>query len=391
VASPVSGPAFDLAVVGAGICGLAHALAAVRRGLSVVVIDRDARANGASVRNFGFVTVTGQERGTTWRRAMRSRDVWAEIAGPAGIAVEHRGLAVVARRAEARAVLEAFLRTEMGEGCDLLDAAEAAVRLPVLSGEPIAAVLWSPHELRVESRTAIPKLAAFLADHHGVVFRRGTAVVGVAPPVVETSTGTVTAERVVVCPGDDLISLYPDRLAAYELTRCKLHMLRVAPPTPDFRLPAAVMSDLGLVRYLGYAVLPEAAALKARLSAEQPDALANGVHLIAVQSADGSLVVGDSHHYDATPDPFAPQAVDDIILDELKAVLAIPAPVVTERWTGTYASAADRTMLVDAPHPRVRLVVITSGTGASTSFAIAEEVVDDLFGAVAPATTEIAS
>lgn len=387
----MSGPAFDLAVVGAGICGLAHALAAARRGLSVVVIDRDARANGASVRNFGFVTVTGQERGTTWRRAMRSRDVWAEIAGPAGIDVEHRGLAVVARRPEARAVLEAFLRTEMGEGCELLDPAAAAARLPVLSGEPIAGVLWSPYELRVESRTAIPKLAAHLEAHHGVVFRRGTAVVGVAPPVVETSTGTITAERVVVCPGDDLVSLYPERLAAFGLTRCKLHMLRVAAPTAGFRLPAAVMSDLGLVRYLGYAALPEAAALKARLVAEQPAALENGVHLIAVQSADGSLVVGDSHHYDATPDPFAPQVVDDIILDELVAVLAIPAPVVTERWTGTYASAADRTMLVDAPDPRVRLVVITSGTGASTSFAIAEEVIDDLFGTAAPATKENAS
>lgn len=387
----MSGQSFDLAVVGAGICGLAHALAAARRGLSVVVVDRDARANGASVRNFGFVTVTGQERGTTWRRAMRSRDVWAEIAGPAGVAVEHRGLAVVARRPEARAVLEAFLRTEMGEGCELLDPAAAAVRLPVLSGAPIAGVLWSPHELRVESRTAIPKLAAFLADHHGVAFRRGTAVVGVEPPVVATSAGEIRAGRVVVCPGDDLVSLYPERLAAFALTRCKLHMLRIAPPTADFRLPGAVMSDLGLVRYLGYAALPEAAALKARLVAEQPDALANGVHLIAVQSADGSLVVGDSHHYDATPDPFAPQAVDDIILDELSAVLAIPVPVVTERWTGTYASAADRTMLVDAPHPRVRLVVITSGTGASTSFAIAEEVIDDLFGTDAPPATENAS
>lgn len=382
---------FDLAVVGAGICGLAHALAAARRGLSVVVIDRDARANGASVRNFGFVTVTGQERGTTWRRAMRSRDVWAEIAGPAGISIEHRGLAVVARRPEARAVLEAFLKTEMGEGCELLDPAAAAARLQVLSGETIAGALWSPHELRVESRTAIPKLAAYLGDHYGVVFRRGTAVVAVEPPVVATSAGEVRAERVVVCPGDDLVSLYPDRLAAFGLTRCKLHMLRVAAPAPDFRLPAAVMSDLGLVRYLGYAALPEAGTLKARLVAEQPAALENGVHLIAVQSADGSLVVGDSHHYDATPDPFAPQAVDDIILDELSAVLAIPAPVVTERWTGTYASAADRTMLVDAPHPRVRLVVITSGTGASTSFAIAEEVVDDLFGTVAPTTKEIAS
>ena len=37
----------------------------------VVVIDRDAQANGASVRNFGFVTVTGQARGEVWRRARR--------------------------------------------------------------------------------------------------------------------------------------------------------------------------------------------------------------------------------------------------------------------------------------------------------------------------------
>ena len=58
---PSSFRPFDLAVVGAGICGLAHALAAVRKGKRVVVIDRDAQANGASVRNFGFITVTGQQ------------------------------------------------------------------------------------------------------------------------------------------------------------------------------------------------------------------------------------------------------------------------------------------------------------------------------------------
>ena len=82
---------FDLAVVGAGILGLAHALAAVRRGLSVVVIDRDAQANGASVRNFGFVTVTGQRAGDHWRRARRSRDVWAEVAPLAGIPIVQHG------------------------------------------------------------------------------------------------------------------------------------------------------------------------------------------------------------------------------------------------------------------------------------------------------------
>ena len=37
----------DLAIVGAGIVGLAHAVEAVRRGLSVVVVERDERATGA--------------------------------------------------------------------------------------------------------------------------------------------------------------------------------------------------------------------------------------------------------------------------------------------------------------------------------------------------------
>src|SRR5277367_891224 len=78
---------YDLAVVGAGVCGLAHALAAARRGKRVVVVDRDAQANGASIRNFGFVTVTGQQAGDCWRRAKRSLDVWIEIAGAAKITI----------------------------------------------------------------------------------------------------------------------------------------------------------------------------------------------------------------------------------------------------------------------------------------------------------------
>lgn len=368
---------YDLAVVGAGILGLAHALAAARRGLSVVVIDRDAQANGASIRNFGFVTVTGQERGACWRRAMRSRDVWAEVAPQAGIRIEHRGLVVAARRPEALAVLEAFMATEMGEGCRLLRPADALEVTPALRSGGLAGALHSPHDLRVESRDAIPRLAAWLEQAHGVVFRRQAQVRSVEPPFIETTTGLVEAERAVVCPGDDFLSLFPERIAAYGVTKCKLQMLRLRPPAGAPPLGAAVMSDLGLVRYLGYAALPEAAALRSRLEAEQAGELSHGVHLIVVQSADGSLVVGDSHHYGATPDPFAREDVDDLILRELDAVLALPGREVVERWTGLYASAPDRLMVVDAPSPTVRIAMVTSGTGASTSFAIAEETIED--------------
>jgi FAD dependent oxidoreductase TIGR03364 len=365
---------FDVAVIGAGVVGLAHALAAARLGKRVVVVDRDAQANGASVRNFGFVTVTGQARGEVWRRARRSAQVWSEIAGPAGIDVLHRGLTMVARRPEAKAVLEAFLQTEMADGCAWRDAGELGDRLPG-RGDVLGA-LTSAADLRVESRTAIPLLAAWLQAVHGVTIVRGVAVRGVETGRLETSAGLIHAETIVVCPGDDLVTLFPDAFARAGVTRCKLQMLRLA--DPGWRLPAPVMSDLGLVRYLGYAELPQAQPLLARLRAEQAAHLEHGVHLIVVQSADGSLVVGDSHHYAPTPDPFARDDVDGLILDEFAQVFGQAPPEVLERWTGTYASAASHS-LVETPMPGVRLVVVTSGAGASTAFGLAEEVIADLY------------
>jgi FAD dependent oxidoreductase TIGR03364 len=372
---------FDVAIVGAGIVGLAHALAARRRGFSVVVIDREARPIGASIRNFGFVTVTGQRRGETWARARRSAEVWDEIAPRAGIAIEHRGLVLLARRPEAQAVLEAFCVTEMGEACALLTAAEVAERFPDLKPESLCAALQSPHDLRVESRTAIPKLITWLASI-GVTFRFSTAVRAIAAPVVETARGEeVRAETILVCPGDDLATLFPDLIAAHGVTRCVLQMLRLE--SPGWRLPGAVMSDLSLVRYRGYADLAESAPLRARLEADQADALTHGVHLIVVQSEDGSLVVGDSHHYAASPEPFAARAVEQIILREAQDTLGC-APAVRDRWIGTYGSA-DRDMFRASPAPNVHMVMVTSGTGASTAFGIAEETFATLMG---PATKE---
>lgn len=369
---------FDLAVVGGGVIGLAHAMTAARAGKRVAVIERDIRANGASIRNFGFITVTGQERGDSWRLARRTRDVWAEVAPKAGIGIEHRGLYLTARSAEAVAVIEAFLATEMGEGCRLVTPDEFRTAMNGLGGPDLRGALFSPHEVRVESRTAIPALAAWLKETQGVTFFNETVVFEAAPPRLSTSRGIIEAGAVVVCPGDDFVTLYPERIASYRLRKCRLSMLKTV--DPGFRLPAALMSDLSLTRYRGYAALPEARALEAKLRAEQPSHYENGVHLIVAQGADGGLIVGDSHHYDPLPGPFAPASAERDILDEYARATGHEAPPVLERWTGIYAVAADRTYLIDTPEPNVRLVIVTSGTGASTGFGIAEKVVGDLLG-----------
>ncbi|WP_370679897.1 TIGR03364 family FAD-dependent oxidoreductase [Comamonas sp. GB3 AK4-5] len=364
---------YDLIVVGAGIVGLAHAYTAASRGKSVLVLERDAACLGASIRNFGFVTITGQRAGDHWQRAMRSRQIWAEIAPQAGIDVMHQGLWLTARRPAAAAVAEAFMRTDMAEGCELLTPAQAGARHPALRTEGLQSVLYSPHELRVESRTAIPLLAQWLQQALGVDFRFGEAVQQVATPRVSTSRGLYHAERVVVCNNADLGGLFAGEWAPHQVQLCQLQMLRVRPQA-GFHLAGSVMGDLSMVRYEGYSALPEAAALRAELQRDEADSLAHGIHLIAVQSADGSLVVGDSHHYGSAPPPFASQAVDQLMLRHLREALRLEGEQVVEHWVGTYPVSPDAPCLVKAPDAATRVVAVTSGSGASTAFGLAESV-----------------
>jgi FAD dependent oxidoreductase TIGR03364 len=264
------------------------------------------------------------------------------------------------------------MKTEMGDGCHWVDVKQAQRQWPWL--QPGMALLHSPHECRVESRDAIPRLSHWLEHSLGVDFYWNTAVTSVHLPQISTSRGSLRAEYCVVCPGNDLNALFPNWLAQAGIRQCTLQMMRVS-PGQAIELPGALMSDLSLVRYEGYGDLPEAAALKVRLQAEQAAHLQQGIHLIVVQSADGSLVVGDSHVYGDAEQPFASAATEDLIMDEFHQVFNLPKARVTERWVGSYASAHDVVYKVQ-PSLGVALGVVTGGTGASTSFAFARELLD---------------
>jgi len=372
---------FDLVVVGAGVMGLSVARAGLQKGYRVLVVERHHHANGASIRNFGFVTVTGQRRGGHWRRAMRTRNIWARIAPRAGISIEHEGLLVAARRPQAADVLHAFMATEMGEQCRFLTREQALSKIPALAqGTSFSELLYSPHELRVESSVAIPKLAKWL-ESMGVVFRYATTVHEIDHKTVSTRAGEFIGERIVVCPGDNFDGPFACQYQQAGLSHCTLQMLRVAAGS-SCALASGLMSDLSLVRYEGYRLLPEAVALLDVLGQEASDALANGVHLIAVKSADGSLIVGDSHQYSSTPNPFSDETVDDLILGELLACVDLPDIRVTSRWTGSYAHLKDHVYCLQRPSPHIRSIIVTGGTGASTGLALGEDVLADLDGEI---------
>src|SRR5215475_562123 len=114
----------DLAIVGAGILGLAHAYTAARRGLRVVVFERAHRAAGASVRNFGLLWPIGQPHGEMYQLALRSREIWLDVLSRAQLPSWPTGSLHLAYRQDEEEVAREFadLAPRLGFQCSWLNA-----------------------------------------------------------------------------------------------------------------------------------------------------------------------------------------------------------------------------------------------------------------------------
>lgn len=369
----------DVAVVGGGIVGLAHALAAARRGRRVTVFERDDHAVGASIRNFGLLWPVGQPDGL-YQRALRSREIWLDVLKRGGAWYAESGSLHLAYHADEQAVLEEFLATTpaaVENGARLLTAAEVAERSTVVRPDGLRAALWSPTEINVDPRQAIPAVADVLAADFGVELVYGAAVREIDLPAVRTSVGDWRAEQVVVCSGNEFQALYPEVFAASGIRRCKLQMLRTVAQPAGWALGPTLCAGLTLLHYRSFAHCTSLEQLRRRFERELPHHLADGVHVLVSQTADGAVTIGDSHDYRSTHDPFEHEAVNAAILDYFATFAALPRPEIAERWHGIYPSlpggAAD---LVAHPEPGVTVVNGLGGAGMTLSFGLAEEVLD---------------
>ena len=364
----------DLVVVGAGIVGLAHAYHAVRKGLRVVVLDRDARAVGASIRNFGHCCITVQD-GAALRYAQRGRQHWLDVAHAAGFWAREAGTLVVARHDDEWAVLQDLAAVRGAQAVKLLDP-PAVQRLAPVRATIGGALL--PGDLRVDPRAAVPAIARWLAGQ-GVQFQWSTAVHSAADGQVQTSRGPIAAHDVVIAVNHDVDRLFPDLAAS--VRRCSLHMLQIRPHR-DITVRPAVLTGHSMLRYAGFGVSPRLAEVRARIAREEPEAATAGLNLMFTQRPDGDLVIGDTHSYDQVPDVFPAESWDALIVNKIRDLLDIGDFDVRYRWQGVYASASDP-FLVAEPSPGVHVVSVTSGIGMTTSFGLAADVVDQLSPALA--------
>ncbi len=369
--SVVRREAYDVAVIGAGIVGIAQALAAARRGERVIVFDRDAKPSGASIRNFGMFWPIGLYGTEHYADALRSRDIWIDLSKQAGFWIAPCGSLHLAHHPDEVAVLEEFREQARAGGVatSILTPDEVRKIAPgVRQDGTLRGALWSDTEACIDSREAIAALRAYLATI-GVTFVAPATIVGIDDGLVADSSGREwRCARTLVCTGPDFRTLLPRAFAVSGLRLCKLQMMRTRPQPGGFRVGPHVAGGLTIRHYPNFQSCPSVSRVRERYARTHPQFDQHGIHLLASQNGLGEVILGDSHHYDEQITPFDDASVDELMLNEAKRLLDLPDFTIGQRWHGVYPKHANHAQLEVAVSDRIRVVLNTNGLGMTLSF-----------------------
>ncbi len=368
-------------VIGAGIVGLAMSRALAIKGYNVKVFERTHKATGASIRNFGMIWPIGQPEGKLYERALRSRQVWQSIGETGAFWYDPVGSLHLAYHEDEWQVLQELYEVfSTHRDVQLLSPEETIKRSGAVVSNKLKGALYSSSELIVDPREAIAALPAFLEEQHEVEFNWGKCVSYVADNVVYVGNNeTYDTDTVFICSGADFETLYPEVFSATALTKCKLQMMRLAVQPGNWRIGPALCGGLSLIHYKSFSAAPSLAGLKKRYTAQMRAYLDMGIHVMVAQNGNGELVVGDSHEYGLTHDPFDRDFVNKMIIDYLGTFAQFRDSRVTETWNGIYAKRTDgETDLFLSPEPGVYIITGVGGAGMTLSFGLAEELVEFL-------------
>ena len=372
---------YDVAIVGGGIVGLAHASMAARRQLKVLLLDRSPSAQGASVRNFGMIWPVGQPAGELYSIALKAREFWLELGTQGVLEVERCGSIHVAHQPDELAVLEEFC-AKGTHSVEMLNPEQTIERAPLVNPSGLLGGMWSPTELRVDPRTASARIAAWLAEQHGVDCCFNTPITRIENSHIHASDGRQwTAEKTIICSGSDLETLYPDVLQNSGLVLCKLQMLKSLGVPPTTRPAAHIASGLTLRHYTSFRECPSLQSLQNRIADESPELDRFGIHVMASQFPSGEIILGDSHEYGDQITPFDRAEIDELMLRALKKIIRLENWNITERWHGIYAKHPTLPVFESLTDDGVRVFVGTGGAGMTMSFGLADRAWNNFNGA----------
>lgn len=367
----------EILIVGSGIVGLAHALACAKRGKKVLVIEKSLFPIGASIRNFGLIWPIGQPIGDRFERAMKSRSIWLDIIDKTGIYADKSGSLHVVHSADESEIIEEYVQTLREARLDamFLTPEKTKIVSPKVNGNALLGSMWSPYEITVNPREAITSIADYLKNTFQVQFEYGVQGIYVNDHSLICSDRIIQFEQAYICSGENFELYTPDK----DLLRVKLQMLRTAPQPYQWKLGPAICGGLTLLHYDSFKHISSLQQLKIRIEKEKPLYIKYGIHVLISQHGNGELMLGDSHEYGNTLDPFISEEINTLIIKEINRIYLIPELTIDQKWIGIYAKYPGFSEYVKKIHDDITIVNGLGGAGMTLSFGLAEEVVSGTY------------
>ena len=362
-------------VIGAGIVGLATARALAVIGYKVTVFERNERAVGASIRNFGMIWPIGQPTGALFERAMLSRSIWKEVCSEAGIWHDEVGSLHLAYEDDELQVIKEYIEAnEQHRDCALLTPSQTLSTSPAVNPNGLKGALRSGEEMIVESRVAIAQVAKYLSEKYDVEFYWNTAISQVEYPKVSSCARSWQADEIFICSGADFETLYPALFSESSITKCKLQMMRLVSQPDSWRIGPALCGGLSMIHYPGFQSAASLPLLKKRYEEQYAKYLQWGIHVMVSQNGGGELTIGDSHEYGLVHDPFDKQFINNMITEYLHTFANFKDWKLMQSWHGIYPKMTNgQTELILEPESGVTIINGLGGNGMTLSFGLCEE------------------
>ena len=378
---------FDLIVVGAGALGTFHAYFALKRGLRVLLLEKDARPMEATVRNFGQIIPSGMAEGEWFDYARVSLDTYKAIQTEYDISIRTNGSVYLASsRQEMQVLEEKHARYQaLGYDAQLLTTAQCRQRLPAVRADYCVGALAFDQEVTAEPDQLIYRFLDYLVARWQLDYRPATSVREVTASsagceVIDTLGRRYASAQVLVCSGRDFQSLFPETFAQSDLQLCKLQMLATY-PLPQVQLPGSILTGLSIRRYHAFHSCPSYAQLRPE---EVDPALRKwGIHILFKQAVDGSIIIGDTHEYaDVAATDFLDfnnsDQLNQLMLSEARRILDLPDWRIQRTWNGYYSQSKSGEIFQHSPDPRIHIVTGIGGKGMTTACGFAHHHVETM-------------
>lgn len=373
---------YDVIVVGAGIVGLALARASALKGLKVAVFEKNEFAVGASIRNFGLIWPIGQPKGVLLDRALKSANIWSEIAQQTKLPIFNNGSLHLATNEIEKKSLEEFYEKNKNEAykIELISPQKAKELSPYVDVDKVNLALWSKTEMTATSPIAIKGIADYLAEKYSINFFFNSPITEARDGYVISNNCRYYAHKVFICSGQEIESLYPNEIKNQAVTKSKLQMMSAIDNNLNHNLGTSLCAGLTLLHYSSFSDLSTLDELKSYYEYYNKKYIENGIHILVSQHSNGEFIIGDSHEYGDTIYPFDKEEINSLILEYLYSWSHFKDLKIQRRWNGTYLKMTNgKTELVLEIDKYTTVVNGLGGAGMTLSFGLAEEIIDNVF------------